>query len=204
MHYLGIAIAPNEEAIAQVVAPFDMNLAVEPHLVEDREEWLDDYRSDAQADLRAIENDNREPYLGLDKQELEHRLTLSDDELAALVIPERTKQGYKYDENSNRLDRYNEDGYWDWWVVGGRWEADFQKIQGIPAAEYATLLESDSTMPLPNSVAYVGWDEEPVWEDRSGWLHADEKTHDEWLHRVIEILKDAGDGEFVYFIDFHE
>lgn len=203
MHYLGIAIAPNEGAVTQVVAPFDMNLAVEPHLVEDREEWLDDYRSDTQADLRAIENGNRAPYLGLDKTELEHRLTLSDDELAAIVIPERIKQGYEYDEDGNRLDHYNEDGYWDWWVIGGRWDTDFQKIQGIPAEEYAHMLETGKTDLLPNSVAYVGGDEEPVWEDRSGWLHADEKTFDEWLQRLIEILKDAGDGEFVYFVDYH-
>lgn len=205
MHYVGAVIAENEEAVAGILAPFDMNLQTEPHLVEDRAEWLDEYRSEIESDLRQINVGNRSTYLGLDETELKRRQTLTDDELAAIVIPEREKQGAEYDEAGNLLDHYNEHGAWDYWSIGGRWEADFRTMQGVSASRYANLLEAGDYDGLPQVISYIGSDEESEWEDRfSARCDEAEDSDKAWKLRLIEVLRDYGDKLSVYFVDFHE
>ena len=205
MHYVGVVIAENEEAVTGILAPFDMNLQTEPHLVEDRAEWLDEYRSEIESDLRQLKVGNRSTYLGLDEAELKRRQTLPDDELAAIVIPEREKQGAEYDEDGNLLDHYNERGAWDYWSIGGRWEADFRTMQGVSARRYANLLEAGDYDGLPDIISYIGSDEEPEWEDRfSARCDEAEDSDETWKRRLIEVLHDYGDKLGVYFVDFHE
>lgn len=95
-HYAVAVFHKSDQAISDLLAPYDENLAVEPYISMSRQEAID-YA--------------REHYKGYDQK---------SDEECWQCMADDAGEGMT-DEAGNIYSTYNPKSKWDWWYEGGRW-----------------------------------------------------------------------------------
>lgn len=109
---------------------------------------------------------------------------LSEDELLAKFVDEY--DGGMLDEDGNLVDTMPEDTFFDWYEMGGRWNDVVRDLQGLTVGEVKARVAAD-----PKLAEFIN--------------HLQVVCHDgDYVTAPVEPFAECGDGETVWFIDFHE
>lgn len=112
-HYLVGVIVDNvtnvEKAVAEVLAPYDENMIVEPYIYKTKAELIANGKARKEKYSKETDiQDYMKPYL---------EATI-DEELYELEIEDLEED--ELDADGNELSTYNPKSKWDWWQIGGR------------------------------------------------------------------------------------
>ena len=98
-HFAVLVLHEEDQPIAELLAPYDENIEVEPYIKQTKEEAIKELENIKYYDFQYIDEYTSE-------QEYKE---LAEDWF-----------GHAPDENGNILSTYNPNSKWDWWMVGGR------------------------------------------------------------------------------------
>ena len=117
-HFLIVVLVPNdtediEQAVEDLLAPYDENMAVEPYVYKTREEVVTEKVEITEKVNSADCPDYLKDYKGKIEQ-------MSLAEFAESYF------GKEVDGEGNRLSTYSQKSKWDWYVIGGRWDNEIE------------------------------------------------------------------------------
>lgn len=125
----------------------------------------------------------REWVAGQPEGQREPLLRLSEDELLDKFVE---YDGGMLDGDGNLVDTMPEDTFFDWYEVGGRWNDMVKDLQGLTVGEVKAKAAADPKLAdLVNHLQVV-------------CHNGDYET------APCEPFEECGDGETVWFIDFHD
>ena len=186
MHFLGAVIgAENEEDVENILVDWSEYEDVDEYIAQTREEILSTGRADDRDYLEhGKDMDARKAAAG--------RLAL-DDGKALDAYAEYG--GLTLNENGDAVSTFNQDSFYDWYEIGGRWQSEVDGMQGATCHE---LLEryrrgDENVRSIINSLSVIckqGWYDGGLWNDT--------KTE-----TVLEELEQGADLK-VWFVDFHD
>ncbi len=132
---------------------------------------------------------------------------------------------WKFDEEVMPADgTSNPDAKWDWWAIGGRWEAAYRDRQGERVSDFLTRLRrtaadlaagvecnphkgTDGGADLPWYFPHNLLTSDGVWHEigRTGWwgIRDDSMTEAEWVAHAIEAMERENPADALIYIDFH-
>ena len=117
---------PTEEAVGQVLAPYDENKEVEPYLNKTKAEIIEDGKNYKARILKNIEEDENYKVTEYSQKYLDCE---TDEDFYNL---EKEDYGL-FDEEGNSLTTYNPNSKWDWWTLWGRFGTDdtFMQLKDV-------------------------------------------------------------------------
>ena len=123
-HYTVAVIHDAHQDIADMLAPFNENIRVEPYIRRTRTRIIQDAKNTKErflSNLDEIKGNNEGEIPGYVSKYLN---ASTDEEFYKAGIYEDEDI---YDEDGNELSTYNPNSKWDWYVVGGRWAGMLKK-----------------------------------------------------------------------------
>lgn len=122
-HYLVGVIVDDvtnvEKAVAEVLAPYDENMRVEPYIYKTKAELIANGKARKEKYSKETDiQDYMKPYLE----------ATTDEELYELEIEDLEED--ELDADGNELSTYNPKSKWDWWQIGGRFtDKDYTQLR---------------------------------------------------------------------------
>lgn len=150
---------------------------------------------------------------------------LSDEEPGASFA--QAVQGWfggDLDVNGDLWSTYNQDGYWDWWVIGGRWAGSWVLKPGAtrglepqssafgfteesrdPARTDAARKSEIEAESIGVSYAYIGLDGRWNQQGRMGWfaIAVDEMSDQAWSQTYTDWLLSLPADTWLVKVDAH-
>ena len=119
-----------EEEVESLLAPFDENIEVEPHIHRTKEQIIEDGREYHEEALKQIQD--------FEKDKLIDILTKSSYQWYRDIIIAQTDEDFynievykdMLGEDGNEYSTYNPESRWDWWQIGGRWNCSLRDYNG--------------------------------------------------------------------------
>lgn len=113
---------PTEAAVAEVLAPYDEEIEVEPYIYRTKAELISNAKELKKRLTKRIESSVNYELSKYEKQLLGCE---TDEDFYAYMYDEYEK----YDEDGNELSTYNPKSKWDWWTLRGRFGTNGEFIQ---------------------------------------------------------------------------
>ena len=180
-----------QKYIAEVMAPYDEERVVVPYIYQTKAQFEEEYQK-----FKASGQDTVGEYDTIEK----YRADYCGHDLI--------------DQAGNILSAYNKDCFWDWYVVGGRWEGEVlhDQAKATPVGRIAnnslsvkSFLERFATDKEKYTYRHLLDQNGSFHQDRKmGWFASYEPLVDdkEWASRFETILRCATD-HFIVFLDCH-
>jgi hypothetical protein len=245
-HFIGAVIVPAGEKdesgyLSRVLARYDEQENVPDYISLTKEQAIAKWREEIEADrvgmyaryladpeeyAKNVTNPHHLDYL---KNDFPKKLAYTDEEAYADAIKFYNEE--EIDADGNIHSTYNPDSWFDWYVVGGRWNNAIFENNRATIAEWLTALH---TMKKPagfrnppsifefvfgpeNNPEFYQWDkarwprgvvttnEELVKRGEEGWFGytANGQNDEEWRQTLMDTLRKESLSSTVVFIDFH-
>ena len=180
-----------QNAVSELLEPYDENKEVEPYVAWTKDSAAKEKLERIEELLIMIKNGDNEHYnIQYCKEELARLKLQSDDEF----FQNKVEDYDNFDKDGNPLTTYNPKSKWDWYEIGGRWNAalfgkEQQTINNslllIPNITIVSRIIEKNKIPFA-IVTPVG-----EWHER-GELFAfasvkDEKNVEAWNKEVVKI-----------------
>lgn len=185
MHFLGAVIgAENEDEVEDILVDWSEYADVEEYIAQTRDEILSDGRAEDQDYLKHGKDMDA-------RKAAAERLAL-DDEKALEAYAEYG--GLTLNEDGDAVSTFNQDSFYDWYEVGGRWQSE---VNGMQKATCHELLEryrrgDENVRNVIKALCVIC---RRNWYD-GGWNGTATET-------VLAELE-QGEDQKVWFVDFHD
>ena len=184
MHFVGIIFGNN---IEETLEQFSEELEVEPYIQYTKEQLLDIAKEKYSKYIDWQEEvSKKDPNYVIN---FVNKQPKNDQEYLDWYIKD---EGIEVDENGNSLVTYNENGEYDWYTIGGRWEG-FLKLLNGESTDMAKVEEVDFNK---TDIPYCYITEDGEWVQSS----FDNSFKDDF----INYAKNCNQDTVMTVIDFHD
>jgi hypothetical protein len=221
-----------EDALADILEPFDENRETEQYVKKTRQQAIEDQRNEF---IYTRDEGNYARYLQDPEKYLAgthegHRKYITEDFPKILERLDDDEFMYEHaaryedvDDEGNIVSTYNPKSKWDWYVVGGRWDRSVLNpvlVKHHPERKVTETYTEPAWDEYGNGVNYCRkkdvttkrttfafLDRDGEWHEQGsmGWwgMVADKKDGDAWEDEFNALFDKVNDGDWLMVVDVH-